>query len=357
MAGIKTEDGSILDENGNYVFISKEKFVADICIGSACFLCGQNKSPDAINDEHILPNWLLKKYALHNQTISLPNKTPFPYAQYKIPICIECNSLLGEKIEAPISSAFKSESDGIEDLANAGNLHILQQWLSLIFVKTHLKDKYLRNYRDRRKPDRKISDQLAYEFHEFHHTYCISRMVYSGAVADECSFGSLFIVPTEMDASPNGYDYIDSTMGFTLGIVIGEIGIISVFNDGGACTAALSNITGKIDAPLSRIQFRELVAHIACCNMHLSNRPTFSTFTDLHSTKNTFILSKTEDRPQFMKFDAKVFGKLMYRYTRCHIQKNKNIPKFFSKLKNGEISFLFDDNGNFITPNPRWRNG
>jgi hypothetical protein len=69
----KDEDGSILDETGKVVYFSQERFVRDICLGDCCFVCGANPANVPFNDEHVIPNWLLRRYNLFARAITLPN--------------------------------------------------------------------------------------------------------------------------------------------------------------------------------------------------------------------------------------------------------------------------------------------
>jgi len=93
---LQTQDGSIVDKTGKVIFFSTERFVKDICHGGCCFICGVEPSSVPFNDEHILPNWLLRKYDLHNHTITLPNGEEVKYGGYTIPCCESCNQLMGQ---------------------------------------------------------------------------------------------------------------------------------------------------------------------------------------------------------------------------------------------------------------------
>jgi hypothetical protein len=68
-----TEDGSIIDRAGKVIFFSAQRFVDDICLGNCCFICGARPEEKPFNNEHILPEWLLRRYDLFTKTIMLPN--------------------------------------------------------------------------------------------------------------------------------------------------------------------------------------------------------------------------------------------------------------------------------------------
>ncbi len=102
---VKTNDGSVLDSSGKVLYFSCERFVRDIAEGNCCFICGADKATTKFNDEHVIPDWVLKRFRLHSRTITLPNDTEFSYGRYKIPCCERCNSLLGSTFETPIQFA------------------------------------------------------------------------------------------------------------------------------------------------------------------------------------------------------------------------------------------------------------
>src|SRR6476646_10028898 len=100
---LKTPDGSIIAPDGKVLFFSAERFATDICEGTCCFTCGAVKGSKTLNDEHILPDWILRRYKLHAHTIELPNGRTHRYGTYTISCCESCNSLLGDRLETPLS--------------------------------------------------------------------------------------------------------------------------------------------------------------------------------------------------------------------------------------------------------------
>jgi hypothetical protein len=64
-----TEDGSIVDRAGKIIYFSTQRFVDDICLGNCCFICGAKPEEKPFNNEHILPEWLLRRYDLFARTI------------------------------------------------------------------------------------------------------------------------------------------------------------------------------------------------------------------------------------------------------------------------------------------------
>jgi hypothetical protein len=99
----QTEDGSIVNENGKVLYFSIERFIKDICEGDCCFVCGVNPSAAIFNDEHVIPDWILRQFNLHSMEITLPNRAALTYSGYKVPCCEKCNLLMSDVFESPIS--------------------------------------------------------------------------------------------------------------------------------------------------------------------------------------------------------------------------------------------------------------
>jgi hypothetical protein len=96
-------DGSVETESGSVIFFSAERFERDIRLGR-CFICGADPSTKPFNNEHILPEWVLRRFNLFRPTIRLPNERSYRYHQYTVPGCADCNSMMGETVETPIST-------------------------------------------------------------------------------------------------------------------------------------------------------------------------------------------------------------------------------------------------------------
>src|ERR1700723_3777613 len=110
---LKTPDGSFVDESGKVLFFSCERFVREICEGDCCFVCGAHPTDKPFNNEHVLPNWLLRRYELHRSSITLPNDTLFRYDQYTIPCCADCNALMGREVEEPIRQLLEQGAEAL----------------------------------------------------------------------------------------------------------------------------------------------------------------------------------------------------------------------------------------------------
>jgi hypothetical protein len=63
----------------------------DFSLGT-CFLCGLRLDASSRSDEHVFPQWLLRRCDLYNKQLNLLNGTGIPYRQLTIPCCRICNN-------------------------------------------------------------------------------------------------------------------------------------------------------------------------------------------------------------------------------------------------------------------------
>ena len=311
---MKLKNGNIVDVNGKVTFVSITAFESDICKGKACFLCAKALTSKNKNKEHIIPNWILKRFNLHNETIKLPNGSKYKYNQYVIPCCIECNNLLSSKLETPLSKEFSAGFDYFIDyVENKDGYLKVYIWMALLFIKTHIKDQTLRMHFDRRIEYLSIAQGVGYKWESFHHVYCLSRVPYTQASLDPCCIGSFFITSVIDIDNSKEFDYMDISYANTVGVIIGGIGIITVFGDAGAVANQLqSTITNKLGSSVTSTQFRELVAHFACCHLHLKNNPKHSTISDTTGSEIPHITCHLlNSKPEFEVYNSDILEQLM----------------------------------------------
>jgi len=100
------EDGSIIDDRGRVVYYSADRFMKEIVEEDRCFVCGTLRKATVFNDEHVIPDWMLRRHSLHNKRIVIPGESDLLYGRYKIPCCQDCNSLMARRYEEPIAEVF-----------------------------------------------------------------------------------------------------------------------------------------------------------------------------------------------------------------------------------------------------------
>jgi hypothetical protein len=287
-ADLRPEDKTIEAANGRIYHYGWTRFVDEVCTGGHCFICGRTYDASAFNDEHVVPDWLLTRFRLHNSRLTLPNGTQRPYGQHKIPCCIDCNSLLGREIEQHIAMITGGDYSAFAAAIAWEYQFLPEQWLALVFLKLHLMDGRLRRTRDRRlKDDATISEGRIWE--HFHHLHALVRSIHTGATVGPRVLGTLITFPIEDPAGEKHFDLLTFTEDFTLYVRVGQIGMIHVIDDGGGVAEIMRDLRVRIgDGPFSPAQARELAARTAYGNRILLGRPSF--FTQVSGDRSTIII-------------------------------------------------------------------
>lgn len=344
-----TADGSIVDDKGKVLYFSIERFTRDICEGNCCFICGVAPGAVEFNNEHILPNWILKRFDLHGRAITLPNLEQHQYGTYTIPCCKTCNGLMANHYETPISQLFAQGKEAIYSHLETDGPQLLFTWMALIFLKTHLKDRLLRKYLDRRLGDETIASEYQWEI--FHHLHAVARAFYVNATFDPNVFGAVSCLPALNEEGTDRFDLVDLGHSQTLMVRIDEIALYAVFDDACATHHGISDVLERIKGPLNHVQLREVAAQYAACNLHLRNRPSFSTAVIPGDPPQVRLLATHDERPIFYRKDPAVFGSFLERvnfHALDHMNQGRTRDEYLALMRSGKLSFLFDDQGTFI---------
>lgn len=303
------EDGTIIDDDGKVLFFSTERFVSQICKGDGCFICGESRESKEFDDEHVIPQWILRKYNMYGEMFTLPNGTTIRYDKYTIPCCVTCNRKLGKELEVPVSKLLSGGYQSyLEHAQDVGEWRLFV-WLCLLFFKTHYKDKSLRLFRDKREPSHSIAE--IYEWEELHHIHCIIR---SAVVVQEIEggvLGTVSVFRTKTSDMYSAYDYHDLYAPRTMMIRMGDIGIVAALNDAGAADIIFSKQIPTITGPLSPIQIREVLAHYSYINDQLQERPRFAT--TVTSRGRIRVMAKVPYEFRLEEYCADKFGSLLER--------------------------------------------
>ena len=343
---MKTADGSIERSDGKVIFFSFERFMSDIVQGNCCFICGVRPDVSEFNNEHVLPDWLLRKYGLHDKTITLPNGTTFRYGGFAVPCCVRCNAVMGEQFENPISAMFAKGSDAVNQELKENGPWRLFCWMCLIFVKTHLKDKTLNLHLDRRKGDEKISE--LHDWGELHHIHCMARSFYTGCEMKTEAMGSLLVIPAKVRSHFESFDYVDLSFAKTMLLRIDETAVIVVLDDSQGVLSIYFDELSKIRGPLSPLQARELAAHFASMNIHMAERTVFSSEFDVLSEECT-ILGRRPKQLALSDWNSEIRGQIMHRICEEMLIVFPNKDEISEQIKTGQVTFLVDANGEFVS--------
>ncbi len=347
----KTADGSLLDENGGVVYFSCKRFVESICLGNCCFICGASPNEKQFNDEHIFPEWLLREFALFDRYVTLPNGARFKYGRYKIPCCADCNSLMARSVEEPVRDLLHQGHSAVSDHFRREGGLMFFVWIALIFLKTHLRDRHFNMTLDRRVSQEPISSR--YEWESLHHIHTVARCFVTRATIQREVFGTCFVLPAKVENGLEPFDVADLYDAQVALVRCHDVAVLTVFNDSTAVTGHLLRILEQVTGPLSNLQLREVMVEAACCNLHLKERPQYASLVDLRA-QTSKIIAMLPPSPEFHPVDRKLRGRLMEYSLRPALSRSAvvgytNIEDFWAKVREGLQTFLYDDNGNFIT--------
>lgn len=345
---IVTEHNSVQDESGKVLYFSTDHFIRSIVEGDSCFMCGVPPAEAEFSQEHIIPKWILRKFGLFSERITLPNGTQVRYDQYVVPCCLACNAFLGRHVEEPTAAIVDEGYDSLLRHITSQGPWMLFKWLNLLFIKTHLKDLALRAHRDRRQPAASIGAQ--YSWGDLHHIHCVARSPYTGCRIDENCLGSVFILPAKLIPGPPPFDYADLYQSQSVLVQIGDVAIIANLTDCRLAGSALAELLHKIKGPLSPPQLREFLALAAYMNVRLKNRPLF--MSDFCQNEGAYsILVERGECPEMEPWDPSQFGAV--HSAAC----TGAVDQFLTDevrqyIKEGRYSFIVDMEGNFLESNP-----
>jgi hypothetical protein len=346
----RTQDGSVIDSSGKVLYFSAARFVTDIAEGRCCFVCGvPPESGKVFNEEHVLPDWLLRAMALHSKKISLPNDIRTQYGKYKIPCCQSCNSELNENYEKPISDALSKGHESFCDFVEGQGRELVYCWLALIFFKTHLKDReFIFNVKDRSSLPFSIGD--VYDYYDLHHAHCLLRAPLLNARVDQGVIGSLIALPARLGTEPDSedFDYCDIYMSKTVALRFGETALFAVLDDSRVTTVFLQNHLSRIVAPILPMQLREIHAHIAYLSANLEERPRFGTAVD--DDGRVSIVTKFPTAPPRLRAnEVAPFREFLQTSAESVLRQRPETEEIRALIAADSWSWLFDENGEQIT--------
>lgn len=341
---IITDTGRISDFNNKTIFYPAEDFVEEIVNKDSCFICGADKKEKEFNDEHIIPKWLLRRLNLFNEKTTLPNGEKKNYSGYTISCCADCNFELGSFYETPLSTILKPEYKDLKD--NIENRKLIFKWMSLIFLKTHLKDKEVRFDPDLR--NESIQNSEIYDWYYMHHIHCVARSHYTSGIIEDGVFGSLIIIPINNEGTDDNFDYIDSHAGRVVAIRVGDYVLVAVLDDSGFSRQVYENELEKIKGQkLSFLQIREVVANLVAINLNIENRPSYSS--GMGPRYKYKIFANCPEKIKLIDTQDRTYtaGNFLRHYVENVEGLNFSLEDL-NKIENNEMSFLWDKNDIFF---------
>lgn len=340
---------SIVGEDGRTLLFSCQTFVDEIVMGDACFVCGASPEDKLFNDEHVVPRWILRRYRLFDKEMTLPTGERRHYRGYRVPCCEDCNSLLGEELEKPISQILVGDCADVLQRLDESHRRLIFTWVSLLFFKVHLKDRSVRVHKDHRLGSEVIGD--FYDWGDMHHLHAVARSPFTKASLLPEAIGSIRVYEVAGELADDCFDYLDFTFDQTVVVRLGRIGIVATLNDSTAAESAWSDRLDLIDGPITELQLREIGAMFALANRNLIERPAFATL--VYDKSSVMIVGR---RPplRLKEFEPEAFGHALLFAVRnfvdaqaISVDGTRDPEKVATAISAGNVRFLTLD-GKFI---------
>lgn len=191
-----------------------------------CFLCRCGLAPQNRTDEHVIPKWVQGRFDLWNETLELLNGTTIPYRQLTIPCCFDCNNKHLEPLESQVRDATLLGAAAVEELGKG----VLFLWLGKIFFGLIYKESLIPL--DRRQPIRgNIMLHNDLERFSAHHVFLQSARIpfrWIGMFP-----ASIFVYDLRQPSQPGeGFDLLDNYSAMTIGVRLGNVGLLAALQDG-----------------------------------------------------------------------------------------------------------------------------
>lgn len=338
-----TSNKSILRPDGEFVYVHTNDFLENILAGKNCFLCGCFPSGVTFNDEHIIPNWLLRYTEISNMSITLPNRQDVRYSSYKVRSCVECNSFLSQEVEGKISYNIKLGYHSFKDFLQK-DLKLVFQWLCLIFYKVHFKDFSLRLNVDRREHDLPIG--AVYTWPHFHHIFCVARSLRFRAFLSPDVIGTIRVFRLNDWERHGSFDYKDHWATDTMFLRIKEICIYVSFTDANAVGHMMQKKFTRVPDTINYIQSIELFGDFVSAKLHFKQQHNFHSEYDADQDYLRIIADIANDFG-WNKLDPDVRGSAQTFAFRPEFGKFKitglNHEATFDEIASGKVSFFPKD--------------
>ncbi|MFJ4624669.1 hypothetical protein [Streptomyces sp. NPDC088812] len=221
-----------------------------------CFLCGADLARGR-TDEHVFPQWLLRRFDLWNEKITLLNGTLMPYAQMRIPCCSSCNNEHLSRIEQTVGDAFAEGPEAVSAL-DATTLFL---WMGKIYYGVMFREISL--LADRRDPQ--AGAIMTPEFLAGFRTHHLLMQAARGVVRwrHDQHPASVFVFQAQEPTHPRArFDYVDIINFPFFAVRVGTTAVVAVLQDWGALAEAVTvpGLEAARQLDLHPQQFRETAA-------------------------------------------------------------------------------------------------
>ena len=303
-----------------------------------CFLSGQ--IIENIEQIPVFPEWIMKRYVLHEKTMTMLAENVVKYADIKVP----CAPDVVEKInflEKEIKHAFEA---GYDEVIKIPELHLFQ-WMAKIMYGVLYND-IVHGIKQNKNKDKAftLSPLLTKKFENLHFMLqsVTTQMTFNG-------FTPWSINVVRVNYSQDIFNYKDETKNINFSLGMNGFGIVACLQDNGENKKLHKDLLGKIGSKtLHPIQFEELWSRFLYSN-YLLNTSTDYRFDASREAVVVEVVSLPDEKnlPLFRKWDDKTFSQVLANYWKPWGLTTNDIYSF----PNSPISYLEDEYTNeFIEP-------
>lgn len=343
---------TIIGNDGKILIFGTDHFINDIVQGDCCFICGAKPNRKEFNNELVIPDWILRKYDNFSDKIFLPGGQIIQQKDFKIPCCSDCNIGLKENYEKPISELLRKPCHEINEIIESQPevLFLLFKWISLIFLKAHLKERAHNISTDEKKSAFLISEACFWK--DMQHIHSIVRSYYTGAKVNMNVMGTILILPVGLFDGDELFDFSGNLTSKTIMIRLGSTAVLAVLDDSHGCLGLIKDTLNKINTPVSILQNLEILSVLIFLNLNLKFRPKYhSTISD---SDNYQIYAEI---PAFSSLveDKEILGShgiYLEELVENIFGRSGNNGQILSEVRNGNGSFLLNNKGNFVSHGP-----
>lgn len=305
-----------------------------------CFICGISVEQRPVTEEHILSQWLLRRFDLWDRTITLLNWTDIKYSQLKIPCCSVCNNDHLSRIEKEVQQGVEQ---GFEKFRQIDELTIYQ-WLAKIRFGILFKELSLDADRGNKELGKIIGPKVMHEHQNLHRLLQSVRLPFRFISKP----WSVWILRSHTYPRKYDFDFWDFFESLTVYIRMHDTAVIMCLEDNAYQQEARDDFFKQFDGvTLHPCQLEELAVRVSYQNALLRRTPEYDI--DVHPVTGEYIVSckPLQRYPGENIFDAWIPEH--YARTIYHLWKRAGFAEAFEDIFPGDgtcFTTLYDEHGN-----------
>lgn len=339
-------DGSIIFEDGTVFHWSPSRLNRLVSTDNTCFLCGRDRSTTDFDEEHVLPQWILRDFNLKNEKVALPNNQLVPYYKYKIPCCERCNKWFGRNLETPMKNIVARASDNPKERILGANTELVYSWLANLQFKLSLKDFHWLWSKNPSLHEGSIALAAGTDVNNLITAHMFLRTFPFDIRVNPNAIGNL----TKLTAAPSEikFNFKNSTDDQNIFIKFGRIALFATFGDCNHSSSEMDPYFNK--GEYSDLQLIEIFCRQSTFQHCLLSRPNFSLHPLYHEVRHLLLDVEIEDDIRILEFDCEYFGHIFRHQlgpTKFLYWKGgkRPIDEIENEILAGKFTFLRDRNG------------